>query len=89
MADLFDHLGRTRTSSASSAKDRLKLVLIQDRTNLSPAKMEKLKNELLKVISKYVSIDQQAVKISMTQEGRAQRLTADIPIQPASRRALD
>lgn len=84
MADLFDHLGRTRTSSASSAKDRLKLVLIQDRTNLSPAKMEKLKNELLKVISKYVSIDQQAVKISMTQEGRAQRLTADIPIQPAS-----
>lgn len=89
MADLFERLGHRKTTSAINAKDRLQLVLIQDRTSLSAAKMEKLKNELLRVISKYVAIDQQAVKISMTQDGRSQRLMADIPIQSSTRRSID
>lgn len=89
MADWSEHFNRNKTKSASNARDRLKLVLIQDRTNLSPSKMDDLKDELLKVISKYVAIDQQAVKISMTQDGRSQRLMADIPLKPLSRRSTD
>ena len=36
------------------AKERLKLILIHDRQDLSPTILEKMKNEILEVISKYV-----------------------------------
>lgn len=72
--------------SADDAKERLKLVLIHDRTNLSPGEMETLKNELLEVISRHVAIDPNAINITMNQEGREQRLVADIPLKPVGRR---
>ncbi len=77
-------MGRDR--SAEQAKERLKLVLIHDRTDLSPVALEKLKDELITVISRYVSIDPDSVNIQMSQEGREQRLIADIPLRPATRR---
>jgi cell division topological specificity factor len=79
MADWFMRMsGRAR--SAKQAKDRLKLVLIHDRTNLTPEILEKLKVELLEVISRHVAIDSKAVKIRITHDGREQRLVADIPL---------
>jgi cell division topological specificity factor len=79
MADWFMRMsGRAR--SAKQAKDRLKLVLIHDRTNLTPEILEKLKVELLEVISRHVAIDTKAVKIRITHDGREQRLVADIPL---------
>jgi cell division topological specificity factor len=77
---LFGHEGK----SAQQAKERLKLVLIHDRTALTPDMMEKMKNELLQVISRYVDIDPELVRISMSQEGREQRLLADIPLRAAA-----
>jgi cell division topological specificity factor len=56
-------------------------VLINDRTDLSPAELETLKNELLEVISRYIEIDPPPVSITMAQEGREQRLLADIPLK--------
>jgi len=73
-------------NSANEAKERLKLVLIHDRTNLSPEKLESLKDELILVISRYVEINPDAVHIDMEQSGREQRLVADIPIRQSSRR---
>ncbi len=78
-------LGKDRRT-ANQAKERLKLVLIHDRTDLTPGKMDKLKDELIEVISRYVDIDASAVRIDMTQDGREQRLLADIPIRSATRR---
>jgi cell division topological specificity factor len=86
MAGLFEILTGRRNRSASQAKERLKLVLINDRTDLTPTAMEALKDELLAVISRYVEIDPSAVKITMTQDGRQQRLVADVPLKPARRR---
>ena len=86
MGDWWDRLFGPKQPSADKAKERLKLVLIHDRTDLSPAQMESLKNELLQVISKYIDIDPHAVNINMMQEGREQRLVADIPLRQASRR---
>lgn len=77
-------LGRDRRS-ANLAKERLKLVLIHDRTDLSPGLMDSMKDELITVISRYVEIDSRAVRIAMEQEGREQRLVADIPLKPALR----
>jgi cell division topological specificity factor len=85
MSSFLDRLfGRDR--SANQAKERLKLVLIHDRTDLTPGQMQLLKDELIAVISRYVEIDSDAVRIDMEQDGREQRLLADIPLKQPSRR---
>jgi cell division topological specificity factor len=86
MAGWLDRLGSRNTSSASKAKERLKLVLINDRTDISPEALESLKNDLIQVISRYIDIDPNTIQIQMTQEGREQRLVADIPIKAVSHR---
>lgn len=86
MPGFLDKLLGRENSSAQQAKERLKLVLVHDRTDLSPGVMEALKDELIAVISRHIEIDPQAVKIEMAQEGREQRLIADIPLRPTRRR---
>jgi cell division topological specificity factor len=82
--NIFDRLsGKT---SARSAKERLQLVLIHDRTDLTPGVFESLKNEILEVISRHIEIDPASVKIDVSNEGREQRLVADIPLKSATRR---
>ena len=75
-----------RKKSANSAKERLQLVLIHDRTDLSPAQLEALKDDLIDTISRYIEIDPSAVSINIAHDGRSQRLVADIPLKSASRR---
>ena len=75
----------TRKKSASSAKERLQLVLVHDRTDLTPAQLESLKDDLIKAISNYIEIDPDAVQIGLDREGREQRLVADIPLRSVSR----
>jgi len=78
-------LGRDQ-KSAQLAKERMKLVLIHDRTDLSPAELDQLKDELIGVISQHVEIEPQAVRIEMAQDGRQQRLIADIPLRAVHKR---
>jgi cell division topological specificity factor len=86
MSSFIDRLFNREPKSAQQAKERLKLVLIHDRTDLSPGELDVMKDELIEVISRYVEIDPSAVRIDMTQEGREQRLIADIPLRPVRRR---
>ena len=86
MSDFIDRLlGRNR-KSANQAKDRLQMVLIHDRTNLNTSTLEALKDELIEVISRHIDLDPDLVRIEMNQEGRQQRLIADIPIRGPRRR---
>lgn len=73
-------IGRKQPTSREIAKNRLQLVLVQDRVNLPAGKMNQLKDELIQVISKYVEIDQDGIEISLTSNDRQQRLMADIPV---------
>ncbi len=86
MAGWLEWLTGQKTKSAGQAKERLKLVLINDRTDLSSDELEVLKNELLEVISRHIEIDPASVNITMAQEGREQRLLADIPLKPMTTR---
>lgn len=70
-----------RSSSANTAKERLQVLLIHDRTHLPPGMMEDLREELIAVISRHMDVDRSAVRIEMAKEGRTQRLLADIPIK--------
>lgn len=69
----------SRKKSASSAKERLQLVLVHDRTDLTSAQLDSLKDDLIKAISQYIEIDPDAVRIDLERDGRSQRLVADIP----------
>lgn len=75
----------SRKKSASSAKERLQLVLVHDRTDLTAAQLESLKDDLIKAISQYIEIDPDAVRIELERDGRSQRLVADIPLRSGSR----
>jgi cell division topological specificity factor len=80
--------GSREPSSRQVAKDRLQLVLVHDRINLSPGMLDTMKDELIKVISRYVEIDADGVEVTFTQNRRESRLVADIPVRgPAPRPA--
>ena len=82
--DLFK-LFSNRGSSKDVAKDRLKLILIHDRSDLSPELLELIKGEIMKVISSYAEIDASEVDIRLTRtdesEGNSPALIASIPIR--------
>ena len=85
MGGFFDRFtGRKR--SANSAKERLQLVLIHDRTDMTQVELEALRDDILTVISRHVDIDPNAVRIDVEREGREQRLVADIPLRSVTRR---
>jgi cell division topological specificity factor len=82
--NFFNRLfGRSESKSGKVAKNRLQLVLVHDRVNLSPGEMELLKDELIQVISRYVEIDQQGIEIALTNNNRTSRLTAHFPVTGA------
>ncbi|HMB24735.1 MAG: cell division topological specificity factor MinE [Chloroflexota bacterium] len=83
---LFDRIFGKK-NSADNAKERLQLVLIHDRTDLTPAELDSLKDDLIAAISRHVEIDAQAMQIGVQHDGRSQRLVADIPLKAARRRA--
>ena len=76
-----------KKSSGQQAVDRLKLVLVSDRANCSPEIMEQIKNDILKVISKYVEIDVDGLDIKIEQtesdsrNGSVPAIFANIPIK--------
>jgi cell division topological specificity factor len=73
-----------KKNSADNAKERLQLVLIHDRTDLTPAELDSLKDDLIETISRHVEIDVKNMQIGMEHDGRSQRLVADIPIKSAA-----
>ena len=75
-----------RKTSADSAKERLQLVLIHDRTDMTPAELDSLRDDLIATISQHVSIDEDNVQIEVEHDGRSQRLVADIPLKAVKRR---
>lgn len=67
-------------SAKEDAKNRLKLVLMHDRTQLSPSLLETMRDELVQVISKYVEIDQTALDLCLEQESNTIALVANISV---------
>ncbi len=73
-----------KTSSKEEAKDRLKLVLVHDRTNCSPELLEQIRGEILGVLEKYVNIDSSKLDIRISSDEKEfdgkPALIANIPI---------
>ena len=62
------------------ARNRLKLVLMQDRTNLTPAVLERMRGELINLLSKYVELDKELLELNFEQEGEQMALMLSIPV---------
>lgn len=77
--------GRNKLSSRQIAKDRLQMVLIHDRSDLSPGMLEMLKDEIIATIGERVDVDRDGVVFSLEQDGRESRLVADIPLMSKKR----
>lgn len=72
-----------KENSKNDAKNRLKFVLIQDRAMLPSGVLENIKDDILKVLSRYVEIDKSKLNIEVSpfeDDPRKVALVANIPI---------
>lgn len=71
---------QSEESSKDVARNRLRVVLMQDRTNLTPELMERMRKELIELLSKYVEMDKEALELNLEQEGDQMALMLSIPV---------
>jgi cell division topological specificity factor len=74
------------SASKDFAKERLQLVLMQDRASVSPDFFEMMKKEIIEVIKKYIEIDEEQLEVQLTRgfengDGTGPALFANIPIK--------
>lgn len=81
---LRNFFGR-RGKSKKKAKERLQLLLVQDRINLSPDIVEKMREELIEVISRYVEVERKDIEIELKRKEEQTTLFANIPVKGIKR----
>lgn len=94
--DIFKKIGKTETNNSKSvAKERLKLVLIHDRANVSPRFLDMVKGDIIRVISDYMEIDEEGLDVKFTKTRRESdnapipALIANIPILKMKDRMME
>src|SRR5574344_1757647 len=76
----FFFFEKNQDNAKDVACNRLKLVLMQDRTNLNPQLLERMRGELIDLLSKYVEMDKDALELNFEQEGEQMALMLSIPV---------
>ena len=69
-----------KESTKETACNRLRVVLMQDRTNLTPELMERMRREMVDLLSKYVEMDKDALELNLEQDGDQVALMLSIPV---------
>ncbi|MCL4871832.1 MAG: cell division topological specificity factor MinE [Anaerolineae bacterium] len=75
-----------KEKSGSVAKSRLQMVLVHDRSQISPGLMEQIKDDIIEVIARHLAIDPENVEINLTSTQTESRLVAEIPLRLNDRR---
>ncbi len=83
LLDFIHRLLGLQKPSATTAKERLQLVLAHDRSDLNPELLEQMRREILEVVQKYVEIDIDGGDVSLATEDRVTALVANLPIRRA------
>jgi cell division topological specificity factor len=77
---LFKQTEKVDENAKDVAKNRLRVVLMQDRTNLTPELLQRMRKELIELLSKYVEMDKEALELNFDQEGDQMALMLSIPV---------
>lgn len=84
--EIFKLFNKNKENSKNIAKERLKLVLVQDRADISPKLLEMIKSDIVRIISEYADIDNDGIDIKLTRMRKEEdkspisALVANIPI---------
>lgn len=86
MIEFLKRLFGQSEPSSSTAKERLRLVLMTDHLELAPEMIDAMKRDLVDVISRYVEVDRDKIDVTFEQQDRALAMLANIPILSVNRR---
>lgn len=76
----FRQTEKKEENAKDVACNRLRVVLMQDRTNLTPELLQRMRQELIELLSKYVEMDKDALELNFEQEGNQMALMLSIPV---------
>lgn len=85
MLDIIQKVFGRENASAQVAKERLRLVLVHDRANVSPQFLDRMKEDLIRVISEYMEIDTEGMEVRLQQTENHSALVASIPVMRVKR----
>jgi len=89
MIDLIQKVfGKANAGSREIAKERLRLIVVHDRVDVSPQFLEILKDDLIKVISNYMEINEKEMEMHLSNTNSSVSLVANIPVNRLKREAL-
>ena len=77
--------GSTPPPPRYEAKNRLQLVLANDRAGINPELVAKMRQEILEVVSRYIDIDLEQTEFSIQSSDRRTSLSANLPIRKVKR----
>lgn len=82
ISTLLDHLfQRSNVPSGAQVKQRLKFILAHDRAAIEPQVFENMRNEIMRVVSRYVELDEASLDIRLESDKRMTALIANLPIK--------
>lgn len=88
--DFFKKIfGGGSDGSVQKAKDRLRIVLIHDRTDISPQLMEELRKDIIGVLTRYMDIDTSKIELDLDRDEQAVALVANVPVLRIKRGSVD
>lgn len=76
----FFSITESENKSKDVARNRLKLVLMQDRTNLNPRLLAQLREEMIELLSKYVIMDKEQLELNFTPDENEDQLALMLSI---------
>ncbi len=81
--------GSANDGSRAKAKNRLQIVLMHDRTDISPELLDSLRGEIIGVLTKYMEIDTEKIEINLDNDEHEVALIANVPVVRIKRGKVD
>jgi len=81
MSALRKWLRPSTGGSVAVAKDRLRLVLVHNRLNMSPEKLDSLKNDLVAVLSRYFDVERDSLAVDVHRGDQKSQIITTISVK--------